>query len=75
MPSTIAPTKAKATYAVTTLNLPMKGLRAIANLPKVRTPVVRFQHSYSFSTGSFANIEIKGPLENIGFQWSFVSDI
>jgi hypothetical protein len=39
--------------------------------PPEVTPVVRFQHSHSFATGSFANAEIKGPRENIGFQWSF----
>jgi hypothetical protein len=27
--------------------------------------VVRFQHSYPFAAGSFANVGIKGPLENI----------
>jgi hypothetical protein len=31
--------------------------------PEVRSPVVRFQHSHSVSAGSFANVEIKGPLQ------------
>ena len=37
--------------------------------------MVGFQHSHPFSAATFANVRIKGPLVNIGFQWSFGFDI
>src|SRR5262249_32896815 len=37
--------------------------------------VVRFQHSHPTAATAFANVGIKGPLANIGFQWSFGFDI
>ena len=36
---------------------------------------VRFQHSHLFAAGTFANVGILGPLENICFQWIFGFDI
>jgi hypothetical protein len=50
------------------LNLLMRGLRVIANLPRSGCQWSDLQHSHSFSAGSFANVEIKGSLENIRFS-------